>query len=607
MIYIITEQQNSPETKGEFLTQIYNGYSIISFESFYQKISELKKVGIEFHYFGNTLACISFGNFFDQYIVDTTTINPETLSNIFENKNVLKICFNSKSKIKKLFEYNIKSVNFFDVIETEKLINNGFSEDIIKEICNELNIDIKKGFDAEILFYKYFKLKYSSYKNKIDFTNAKRNIIENIAIINKYLIDLQFEQEKIAKERNFYYAIYIENNFWEALAYIEYNGMYVNKDKIKEIYKKSLLNYNDLCNKYNEFVLNNQIHELITGNVDLFNDLIISRNIDLISKIKKREFIAPLLEKLVKIQEEEKTLDSYNKIYSNFLKSNNNRIKSTFFSTKNGRIASKEENIQGFPKNKFREIFVPQNNNVLISSDYVANELTILANYTKDNTLINLIKETDDPFERIAEKLNLENRDIAKTVHYIIQDGGTSTAIQKSLKITEEEAIKIYNNYAIIFEKTLSYFKKLNFFSFLTLTIKMSEYSNRIYNIEKDITEEYISLKKKENERKITNQENNLLFKIEEKIKKRSQSYILVCSASEILKIALVLLYRYIIANDLFGKVLIVNTIHDQILVECPKEIQEEIASKIKEIMISASSKHCKEFKMDVKQTINEF
>ena len=32
-----------------------------------------------------------------------------------------------------------------------------------------------------------------------------------------------------------------------------------------------------------QIVHHNQIHELITGNVDLFNDLVISRNIDLIS------------------------------------------------------------------------------------------------------------------------------------------------------------------------------------------------------------------------------------------------------------------------------------------------------------------------------------
>ena len=100
----------------------------------------------------------------------------------------------------------------------------------------------------------------------------------------------------------------------------------------------------------------NQIKEIenLSNGIPTLKVLLLPKNS--ISKIKKQELIPSLLEMLVKIQEEEKTLDSYNKIYLNFLKNNNNRIKSTFFSTKNGRIASKEENIQGFPKNKFREI-----------------------------------------------------------------------------------------------------------------------------------------------------------------------------------------------------------------------------------------------------------
>lgn len=64
-------------------------------------------------------------------------------------------------------------------------------------------------------------------------------------------------------------------------------------------------------------------------------------------------------------------------------------------------------------------------------------------------------------------------------------------------------------------------------------------------------------------------------------------------SSATITKKAVLNMYNYILENNLFNKVLIVNVIHDEILLECPKELANNIAQVLKQCMEDASKEHC--------------
>jgi DNA polymerase I-like protein with 3'-5' exonuclease and polymerase domains len=64
---------------------------------------------------------------------------------------------------------------------------------------------------------------------------------------------------------------------------------------------------------------------------------------------------------------------------------------------------------------------------------------------------------------------------------------------------------------------------------------------------------------------------------------------------------------KYLIPNNLLFKVLIVNIIHDEILVETPLEIAEETAKQLEKSMVDAGAKFCKRVKLKADPCIAPF
>lgn len=74
-------------------------------------------------------------------------------------------------------------------------------------------------------------------------------------------------------------------------------------------------------------------------------------------------------------------------------------------------------------------------------------------------------------------------------------------------------------------------------------------------------------------------------------------------SSAEITKLACIYIFDYILTNNLIGIVKFSNTIHDEILLECPEELGDKIAAVVNDCMIRAGYVYCKviPLKADVK------
>lgn len=66
-------------------------------------------------------------------------------------------------------------------------------------------------------------------------------------------------------------------------------------------------------------------------------------------------------------------------------------------------------------------------------------------------------------------------------------------------------------------------------------------------------------------------------------------------TGAAIIKYATILLFNWIINNSLFGKVLICNLVHDEMVVEFPKEMQDIIPNIVVKCMEKAASVLCKQ------------
>lgn len=84
-------------------------------------------------------------------------------------------------------------------------------------------------------------------------------------------------------------------------------------------------------------------------------------------------------------------------------------------------------------------------------------------------------------------------------------------------------------------------------------------------------------------------------FRKKGSIERMSLNFPIQGESAEITKLACVLFWRnYIVNNNLINKVKIVNLIHDEVLVECHKDIAEVTAKELQKAMEDAGAKFCK-------------
>ena len=80
----------------------------------------------------------------------------------------------------------------------------------------------------------------------------------------------------------------------------------------------------------------------------------------------------------------------------------------------------------------------------------------------------------------------------------------------------------------------------------------------------------------------------------ESEIKRLAQNYPIQGESSDVTKYAAVLFFREILKRNWWLKVKIVNQVHDELLIECPKNIVEEVKEVLVYCMEEAGKPFCK-------------
>lgn len=74
-----------------------------------------------------------------------------------------------------------------------------------------------------------------------------------------------------------------------------------------------------------------------------------------------------------------------------------------------------------------------------------------------------------------------------------------------------------------------------------------------------------------------------------------------------ILKHAMIMFYRWIIKNDLWGKVLLCDLVHDEVCIECPEEISNLVVSTLVKCMEKAASIYCEKLPIPAKPEVGQY
>lgn len=292
---------------------------------------------------------------------------------------------------------------------------------------------------------------------------------------------------------------------------------------------------------------------------------------------------------------------------------------------KNRETGAEYINFQNIPSDKeTRSCFTAEPGNTLIIADYSGQEQIVLANKAQDRNLLHFYDNgLGDMHSFVASKmypelegLNLDEiktkhkqkRQAAKSAGFAINYGGTGATIADNLGLSKSEGDKIYNAYFQAFPGLKKYFERVKKQGVRDGYIFISEVTRRksfLPNIaafreleEKlnpEFWEQYRHAKESKNaewETLRTRVSDYFLYKGE--IERKALNFPIQGTSAEITKISCIYIYKWILDKNLFGIVKFVNTVHDENILECPIEMQEEVAAMVKDAMCQAAAIFCK-------------
>lgn len=306
----------------------------------------------------------------------------------------------------------------------------------------------------------------------------------------------------------------------------------------------------------------------------------------------KEEFLTPLIKdwpivgKFIEWRGHEKSYTSFGENFREFINPVTGRIHADFFQlgAATGRFACSSPNLNQIPRDEaYRACFKPQSKeNTLISADFSQEELRLLADFSKDENFQAVFSAGGDFHRATActlfnippeEKVTSEQRGFAKTLNFGVVYGIGAKKFARKTGIPELEAMNIINAYFDRFKKVKRYL------DYKQQRVLVDRYgrtaSGRIARYEFD--------------------ENDWWSRTS--TQREAANLPLQGTGADILKRSLRVFYDN--SKSYHDKIKLVNIVHDQMDVEAPKDIADEVQDVLVKSMVSAGSEFVT--KVDIK------
>ncbi len=526
---------------------------------------ENKEIGIHIevakeNYHKSNILGIGLSDGTDSYFIGEDLINQSIFLELFlNNENTKKIVYDAKKTYVSLKKYNIdiKGISF-DTLLAIYLINPDITTKQDYKIIVSNFIECNMEYDSFIYDKKQINADYKKHIAIKSYYNYKlKNILEEL--INKN------------DQSYLYYEIELPLSY--VLAKMELNGLKVDFNELNK--QKEELNSRIS-------VLQEKIYELAGEKFNisspkqladiLFNKLNLpkgktnktgnSTDINVLNElVDKHEIIKYLIE-----------YRTITKLYNTYIIGIENacfsdgKVHSIYQQTltQTGRLSSNEPNLQNIPirteeGHKIRKIFIPEYDYIL-SSDYSQIELRVLADIANVKSFIDAFNNNIDIHEKTAmdifnkKEVSKEERNQAKTVNFGIIYGMSSYGLQKDLNITNKEAKNFIESYFLNYPE-------------------IKEYMDNI--VLKATNDSYVETKFKR--RRYIKELNNSNYMVKEFGKRLAMNTPIQGYAADILKKALVDIDKELEKRKLKSK--LINTVHDEVILDCLKEELEEVSS----------------------------
>lgn len=519
-----------------------------------------------------------------QYYIDLqSSMNEETtidkLKEILENDSIEKIGHDFKKEIIHFKRYGIRIKNIkFDTMIAEYLID-----------------ATKNSYELDKITLKYID---DTIQNDEMLRGKGKKRLSPAEIASSMLMEYLCQHvrtilkiEKILTDKidelnmnELYYTV--ELPVVEVLASMEIEGIEVDIQMLEKL----KIEFGENITK-----LSIEIHELASSDFNinspkqlsevLFNQLKLtpikktktgySTNIEVLEKLYKEHDIIPLI---IKYRHVTKLYSTYVEGLLNIINPESNRIHTSFkqTGTVTGRLSSVEPNLQNIPVRYemgrvLRKVFVASKGKQFIDADYSQIELRVLAHITKDENMIDSFEKGQDIHTRTASEIfglpinevSSDDRSKAKAVNFGIVYGISDYGLSENLKISRKEAKKYIENYLD------KYVGVKNYMENIVETAKANGYVSTLLNRRR-----YLPEIKSSN------------FNIRSFAERTAMNTPIQGSAADIIKIAMVKVYREFIEKKLASKLIL--QVHDELIVESPLDEIDEVSEIIRRCMEDA-------------------
>ena len=512
---------------------------------------------------------------------------------LFDGENCYYLDLDNLEKYKDIFECDTKKITY-DLKKNIVVLNN-YNISVNGEVFDTMiagyltNYDVKD--DISIIGRSFgYKINdyledYGSIKRPIDvgLDKLKEIIGTKVKFIYESKDDLISKIEEFGEVELFND---IEMPLVRVLADMELTGIKVDRDYLEEV-KTELEN--------SMITIEKEIYDLagcefnIMSPQQLADILFVKLGIPYPKRVKnnkystskdildKIRFVNPIVDKVLEYR-------MLSKLYSNYAVGllseirDDGRIHTIFTQTltRTGRLSSISPNLQNIPARDdyarmIRKAFIPDDNSVLLSSDYSQVELRVFASMSNATQMIDAFKNDIDIHTKTAsdiyhipiEDVTKKERRTAKAVNFGIIYGISSFGLSEDLGIDMVEAKHFIDNYLDAFPGIREYMEKE----------KEEAYKNG-----------YVTTLM--NRRRVIEELNSKNYMIRTSGERMALNTPIQGTAADILKKAMVELYDEMNKKKLKSKILL--QVHDELIINVLEDEIDEVKKLTQEVMENA-------------------
>lgn len=647
MIYLVTKQQSLWTS---------DRYKVISAEEALELLAPLSVVELDTETMGldpytKELLTVQLGCAEFQVVIDCTSVDIHLFKEYMENPQRMFLGWNIKFDLKFLYHQRIVPLRVYDGYLAEKLLWLGYPagmhEMSLKAASiNYLGVDMDKsvrgkiiqtGLTEDVIVYAAGDVSYlGKIRDKQLIELEKKGLLKAIDFENEFVKCLAYIEYCGAK---------LDVDKWKIKMATDLNNLEKYEAELNEWveeseYSSKYCSVNIQGDLFNGFDTKPRCHINWTSSqqvIPLFEELGLNlkvldkktkhykKSVD-IKVVEPQASKSPLIPIYIKYKKAAIIVNTFGQKFLNLINPVTDRIHANFnqLGTDTGRLSSTEPNLQNLPHDaQTRACFVSDKGNRWISADYSGQESYLMASMANDEAMLDeLINGSGDlhsltakmVFQQIPRDMPLKDikknfkdlRQEAKGYEFCFNYGGQDSTLIRNYGLDAKRAKEIYENYMSGFAGLKRYqdFRRVDVMrkGYILLS-KITGHKAYIYDydelkmqMEKQDDPDfwaYYREMKQENPECDTVQGVRRLARRKAESEKQSINYPIQAAGALCFKLASIKLFNWLLKNDLLFKVKYCIPVHDEINLEAPDEISEEVADILVKCMVSAGKPFC--------------